>query len=84
MKIITFMKMTGKFWSSFFYEQTLYNLIVKRDNPYIKQKKKLLESLVYKNTNKINKVKIYDTNEKRYGTISPLLEMIYNAQKATE
>jgi hypothetical protein len=56
MKIITFMKMTGKFWSSFFYEQTLYNLIVKRDNPYIKQKKKLLESLVYKNTNKINKV----------------------------
>ena len=56
MKIITFMKMTGKFWSSFFYEQTLYNLIVKRDNPYLKQKKKLVESLVYKNTNKINKV----------------------------
>ena len=55
MKIITFMKMTGKFWSSFFYEQTLYNLLVKRDNPYIKQKRKLLESLVYKNTNKINK-----------------------------
>ena len=56
MKIITFMKMTGKFWSSFFYEQTLYNLIVKRDNPYLKQKKKLVESLVYKNTNKLNKV----------------------------
>ena len=55
MKIITFMKMTGKFWSSFFYEQTLYNLIVKRDNPYLKQKKKLVESLVYKNTNKLNK-----------------------------
>ena len=42
MKIITFMKMTGKFWSSFFYEQTLFNLIVKRDNPYIKQKKKII------------------------------------------
>ena len=55
MKIITFMKMTGKFWSSFFYEQTLYNLIVKRDNPYLKQKKKLVESLVYKNTNKTKK-----------------------------
>ena len=57
MKIITFMKMTGKFWSSFFYERTLYNLLVKRENPYLSQKKKLLESLVYKNTNKLNKVK---------------------------
>ncbi len=53
MKIITFMKMTGKFWSSFFYEQTLFNLIVKRDNPYIKQKKRLLQSLLYKNNNKL-------------------------------
>ena len=53
MKIITFMKMTGKFWSSFFYEQTLFNLIVKRDNPYIKQKKRLLQSLLYKNSNKL-------------------------------
>ena len=50
MKIITFMKMTGKFWSSYFYERTLYNLLVKRDNPYIKEKRKLLESLIYKNT----------------------------------
>jgi hypothetical protein len=55
MKIITFMKMTGKFWSSFFYEQTLYNLIVKRDNPYLKQKRRLIEALVYKNPNKMNK-----------------------------
>ena len=55
MKIITFMKMTGKFWSSFFYETTLYNLMVKRENPYLSQKKKLLESLIYKNTNKLKK-----------------------------
>jgi hypothetical protein len=54
MKIITFMKMTGKFWSSFFYEQTLYNLLVKRENPYLKQKIKLLESL--KNSNKLKKI----------------------------
>ena len=48
--------MTGKFWSSFFYETTLYNLMVKRENPYLSQKKKLLESLIYKNTNKLKKV----------------------------
>ena len=54
MKIITFMKMTGKFWSSFFYEQTLYTLLVKRDNPYLKQKLKLIESL--KNSNKLTKI----------------------------
>ena len=54
MKIITFMKMTGKFWSSFFYEQTLYNLLVKRENPYLKQKIKLIESL--KNSNKLKKI----------------------------
>ena len=54
MKIITFMKMTGKFWSSFFYEETLYKLLVKRDNIYISQKKKLLES-IYKNANNNNK-----------------------------
>jgi hypothetical protein len=45
MKIITFMKMTGKFWSSFFYEQTLYNLLIKRDNQYLKQNIKLIELL---------------------------------------
>jgi len=56
MKIITFMKMTGKFWSSYFYEKTLYNLLVKRDNPYLSQKKRLLEALVYKNTKANNKV----------------------------
>ena len=43
MKIITFMKMTGKFWSSYFYEKTLYKLIVKRKNPYLEQKRMLLE-----------------------------------------
>jgi hypothetical protein len=53
MKIITFMKMTGKFWSSFFYEQTLYNLLVKRKNPYLKQKIQLMELL--RNSNKLSK-----------------------------
>ena len=48
MKIITFMKMTGKFWSSYFYEKTLYNLLMKRKNPYLTQKKKLIESLINK------------------------------------
>jgi len=48
MKIITFMKMTGKFWSSYFYERTLYNLLMKRKNPYLTQKKKLIESLINK------------------------------------
>ena len=47
MKIITFMKMTGKFWSSFFYETTLYNLLVKRKNKYLEQKKQLLDTSIY-------------------------------------
>ena len=53
MKIITFMKMTGKFWSSFFYETTLYNLLVKRKNIYLEQKKKLLDTSIYLNRNKL-------------------------------
>jgi hypothetical protein len=65
MKIITFMKMTGKFWSSFFYEKTLYNLLVKRENPYLSQKKKLLESLVYKNANKLNKEMTPESGESK-------------------
>ena len=44
MKIITITKMTCTFWSSYFYEKTLYKLIVKRKNPYLEQKKLLLES----------------------------------------
>ena len=56
MKIITFMKMTGKFWSSFFYEKTLYNLIINRKNTYLEQKKELLETSIYKNTNKMQPV----------------------------
>lgn len=75
MKIITFMKMTGKFWSSYFYEKTLYNLLVKRDNPYLSQKKKLYEALMYKNlnsninnnnnnnNNKIKKLGAYKTDD---------------------
>ena len=43
MKIITISKMTCTFWSSYFYEKTLYKLIVKRKNPYLEQKKLLLE-----------------------------------------
>ena len=43
MKIITIMKMTCTFWSSYFYEKTLYKLIVKRNNPYLEQKRLLLE-----------------------------------------
>ena len=56
MKIITFMKMTGKFWSSYFYEKTLYNLLINRDNPYLSQKKRLLESPVYKRTKANNNI----------------------------
>jgi hypothetical protein len=55
MKIITFMKMTGKFWSSFFYETTLYNLLVNRKNIYLEQKKMLLDTSVYYNKNKLKK-----------------------------
>lgn len=43
MKIVTVMKMTCVFWSNYFYEKTLYKLIVKRKNPYLEQKKLLLE-----------------------------------------
>ena len=35
--------MTCTFWSSYFYEKTLYKLIVKRKNPYLEQKRLLLE-----------------------------------------
>ena len=74
MKIITFMKMTGKFWSSYFYEKTLYNLLVKRDNPYLSQKKKLLESFVYKNantsSNNINKLKETKSDENNKNFVS--------------
>ena len=48
--------MTGKFWSSFFYETTLYNLLVKRKNIYLEQKKKLLDISIY--NNKSNKIKL--------------------------
>jgi hypothetical protein len=47
MKIITFMKMTKKYWSSFFYETTLYNLLVRRKNIYLEQKKQLLDTSIY-------------------------------------
>ena len=43
MKIVTIMKMTCVFWSNYFYEKTLDKLIVKRKNPYLEQKKLLLE-----------------------------------------
>ena len=72
MKIITFMKMTGKFWSSFFYEQTLYTLLVKRDNPYLKQKLKLIESL--KNSNKLTKINT-PTSGENFNIMKRTLEM---------
>ena len=43
MKIITIMKMTCVFWSKKKKKKTLYKLIVKRKNPYLEQKKLLLE-----------------------------------------
>ena len=52
MKIITFVKMTCKFWSSYLYEKTLYSLLVKRKNPYFEEKRALIESSVYKKKNK--------------------------------
>ena len=73
MKIITFMKMTGKFWSSFFYEQTLYNLLVKRENPYLKQNIKLLESL--KNSNKLTQVNTPGSGES-FTIMNKSLDMI--------
>ena len=63
MKIITIMKMTCTFWSSYFYEKTLYKLIVKRKNPYLEQKKLLLEpSLRNVNSKKI----INSFNDKKF------------------
>ena len=52
MKIITIVKMTGTFWSSYFYEKTLYKLIVKRKNPYLEQKRLLLEPTLRKISSK--------------------------------
>ena len=62
MKIITFVKMTGKFWSSYFYEKTLYNLLVKRENPYLSQKKKLFKSILNKTSNNNNNMNISINN----------------------
>ena len=63
MKIINIMKMTCTFWSSYFYERTLYKLIVKRKNPYLEQKKLLLEpSLRNAGTRKI----INTFNDKKF------------------
>ena len=67
MKIITFMKMTGKFWSSYFYEKTLYKLLVKRDNPYLSQKKKLLELIMNKNVNSNNNINKLEELKIDYG-----------------
>ena len=81
MKIITFMKMTGKFWSSYFYEKTLYNLLIKRDNPYLSQKKRLLEALVYKNkkaNNKINQISLTKSDGSEY------IEIIKNNLKSEQ
>ena len=43
LKIITLMKMTCKFWSSYFYENMLYDLVVTHTNPFFEVKKLILE-----------------------------------------
>ena len=43
LKIITLMKMTCKFWSSYFYENMLYDLVVTHTNPFFEEKKLILE-----------------------------------------
>jgi hypothetical protein len=43
LKIITLMKMTCKFWSSYFYESMLYDLVVTHTNPFFEEKKLMLE-----------------------------------------
>ena len=63
MKIITIMKMTCTFWSSYFYEKTLYKLIVKRKNPYLEQKRLLLEPTL---RNISSKKIIGPYNDKKY------------------
>ena len=63
MKIITIMKMTCTFWTSYFYEKTLYKLIVKRKNPYLEQKRLLLEP----NLHNISSKKIINSyNDKKF------------------
>ena len=44
MKIITLMKMSCKFWSSYFYERSLYKLVVNRKNKYLDEKRTIVES----------------------------------------
>ena len=44
MKIITLMKMSCKFWSSYFYERSLYKLVVNRKNKYLDEKRAIIES----------------------------------------
>ena len=63
MKIITIMKMTCVFWSNYFYEKTLYKLIVKRKNPYLEQKKLLLEMTL---KNLASKKIMQNFNEKKF------------------
>ena len=63
MKIITIMKMTCIFWSNYFYEKTLYKLIVKRKNPYLEQKKLLLEMTL---KNLASKKIMHNFNDKKF------------------
>ena len=63
MKIVTIMKMTCVFWSNYFYEKTLYKLIVKRKNPYLEQKKLLLEMTL---KNLASKKIIHNFSDKKF------------------
>ena len=55
MKIITFMKMTCRFWSSYLYEKSLYNLVISRKNKYLEERRNMIESNYY-NPNNLNRI----------------------------
>lgn len=66
MKIITFMKMTCRFWSSYLYEKSLYNLVVSRKNKFLEEKKAMIESNYYNPLRKVENIKVNmkDTRKK--------------------
>ena len=72
MKIITFMKMTCRFWTSYLYEKSLYNLVVSRKNKYLEEKKAMIESSYYLNPSKqieqINVQVVKDPTRKKIPT----------------
>jgi hypothetical protein len=49
MKIITFVKMTGKFWSSYFYEKSIYDLLSQKKNIYFQKRNNILNAKIFVN-----------------------------------